>query len=116
MLLVDPRRLKSVPGRKTDVLDWQWLQQLHTFGLVSPAFRPDGEVAVLRSYLRQREMLLQYPAQHIQHMQRALHQMNVKLDKVLSNITGVTGMLILQVNLAGKRKPQVLAKLRDERC
>ena len=116
VLLVDPRRLKSVPGRKTDVLDCQWLQQLHTFGLLSPAFRPDGEVAVLRSYLRQREMLIQYAAQHIQHMQKALHQMNVKLDKVLSDITGVTGMSILQAILAGERNPQVLAKLRDARC
>ena len=116
VLMVDPRRLKSVPGRKTDVLDCQWLQQLHTFGLLSPAFRPDGEVAVLRSYLRQREMLTQYAAQHIQHMQKALHQMNVKLDKVLSDITGVTGMSILQAILAGERNPQVLAKLRDARC
>lgn len=116
VLLVDPRRLKSVPGRKTDVLDCQWLQQLHTFGLLSAAFRPEGEVAVLRSYLRQREMLVQYASQHIQHMQKALHQMNVKLDKVLSDITGLTGMSIIQAILDGERNPQVLAKHRDCRC
>lgn len=116
VLLVDPRRLKHVPGRKTDVLDCQWLQQLHTFGLLSGAFRPDDEVVVLRSYLRQRAMLVQYAAQHIQHMQKALHQMNIKLDKVLSDITGVTGMAILAAILAGQRDPVQLAKLRNERC
>jgi transposase len=116
VLLVDPRRLKHVPGRKTDVLDCQWLQQLHTFGLLSGAFRPADEVVVLRSYLRQRAMLVQYASQHIQHMQKALHQMNVKLDKVLSDITGATGMAILQAILDGERDPVTLAQLRDRRC
>ena len=74
MMLVDPRRIKNVPGRKTDVLDCQWLQQLHTYGLLSGAFRPDGEVRRLRSYLRQRVMLVQYASHHIQHMQKALTQ------------------------------------------
>lgn len=114
--LVDPRRLKSVPGRKTDVVDCQWLQQLHTFGLLSPAFRPEERVAVLRSYLRQRAMLVDYSAQHIQHMQKALQQMNVRLDKVLSDITGVTGLLILDAILEGQRDPLKLAQLRDPRC
>jgi len=116
VLLVDPRRLKTVPGRKTDVADCQWCQQLHTFGLLSGAFRPAEEIAVLRSYLRQRAMLLQYAAQHIQHMQKALQQMNVRLDKVLSDITGLTGMMIIDAILAGERDPQKLAELRDERC
>lgn len=116
VLLVDPRRLKSVPGRKTDVLDCQWLQQLHTFGLLSGAFRPTDEIVVLRSYLRQRAMLVQYSAQHIQHMQKALAQMNIKLDKVMSDITGVTGMAILEAILSGERDPNTLAKLRDRRC
>jgi transposase len=116
VLLVDPRQLKHVPGRKTDVLDCQWLQQLHTFGLLSGAFRPEEEVVVLRSYLRQRAMLIQYAAQHIQHIQKALHQMNIKLDKVLSDITGVTGMAILEAILAGERDPVKLAKLRDTHC
>jgi transposase len=116
VLLVDPRRLKSVPGRKTDVVDCQWLQQLHTFGLLSGAFRPADEVAVLRSYLRQRAMLVQYAGQHIQHIQKALQQMNVRLDKVLSDVTGVTGMAIIEAILSGERNPLELAKHRDERC
>lgn len=114
--LVDPYRLKSVPGRKTDVLDCQWLQQLHTFGLLSGAFRPVEQVCVLRAYMRQRAMLVQYSAQHIQHMQKALHQMNVKLDKVLSDITGGTGMAIIEAILDGERDPLKLAELRHRRC
>jgi len=116
VLLVDPRRLKNVPGRKTDVVDCQWLQQLHTYGLLSGAFRPVEEVVVLRSYLRHRAMLVGYAAQHIQHIQKALQQMNIKLDKVLSDITGTTGMAILNAILAGVRDPVKLAKLRDRRC
>jgi transposase len=116
VLLVDPRRLKSVPGRKTDVVDCQWLQQLHTFGLLSGAFRPAEQVCVLRSYMRQRAMLVQYASQHTQHMQKALQQMNVRLDKVLSDITGVTGMSILEAILEGERDPAKLAQLRDSRC
>jgi transposase len=116
VLLVDPRRLKNVPGRKTDVVDCQWLQQLHTFGLLSGAFRPVEEVTVLRSYLRQRAMLVEYAAHHIQHIQKALQQMNIKLDKVIADVTGTTGMSILQAILAGERDPVKLAKLRDRRC
>ena len=92
VMLVDPWRIKNVPGRKTDVLDCQWLQQLHTYGLLSGAFRPDGEIRRLRSYLRQRSMLVEYASQHIQHMQKALTQMNVKLQHVITDITGKTGM------------------------
>jgi transposase len=80
VLLVDPRRLKNVPGRKTDVLDCQWLQQLHTFGLLAGAFRPPEQICTLRAYVRQRAMLVESAARHVQHMQKALHQMNVKLD------------------------------------
>jgi transposase len=116
VLLVDPRRLKHVAGRKTDVVDCQWLQQLHTFGLLSGAFRPVEEVAVLRSYLRQRAMLVEYASHHIQHIQKALQQMNIKLDKVISDVTGLTGMAILNAILAGERNPVKLAKLRDPRC
>jgi transposase len=116
VLLVDPRRLKNVPGRKTDVVDCQWLQQLHTFGLLAGAFRPVEEVVVLRSYLRQRAMLVEYAAHHIQHIQKALQQMNIKLEKVLSDVTGMTGMAILDAILAGVRDPVKLAKLRDPRC
>jgi transposase len=116
VLLVDPRRIKNVPGRKTDVVDCQWLQQLHTFGLLSGAFRPVEEVAVLRSYLRHRAMLVEYAAHHIQHIQKALQQMNIKLEKVLSDVTGMTGMAILDAILSGERDPVKLATLRDRRC
>ena len=114
-LLVDPRRLKSVPGRKTDVLDCQWQQQLHTYGLLSGAFRPEAEIRRLRSYLRQRMMLVEYASHHIQHMQKALTQMNIKLQHVLSDITGVTGMRIIEAIVRGERNPRKLAKLRDYR-
>ena len=114
--LVDARHVKNVSGRKSDVLDCQWLQQLHTYGLLSGAFRPPDEICVLRSYLRQKEMLVQAAAQHIQHMQKALQQMNLLLHNVVSDITGVTGMKILKAMLAGERDPQVLASHRDGRC
>ena len=115
VMLVDPRRIKNVPGRKTDVLDCQWLQQLHTYGLLSGAFRPDGEVRRLRSYLRQRGMLVQYASHHIQHMQKALTQMNVKLHHVISDITGKTGLDIIEAIVGGQRDPRQLAQLRDPR-
>ena len=115
VMLVDPRRIKNLPGRKTDVLDCQWLQQLHTYGLLSGAFRPEGEVRRLRSYLRQRAMLVEYASQHIQHMQKALTQMNVKLQHVIRDITGKTGMDIMEAIAAGERDPRKLARLRDPR-
>jgi len=114
--LVDARHVKNVSGRKSDVLDCQWLQQLHTYGLLAGAFRPPDEVCVLRSYLRQREMLIQSASMHIQHMQKALQQMNLLLHNVVSDITGVTGMKIIKAILAGERDAQVLARHRDERC
>jgi transposase len=116
VVLVDPRKLKSVPGRKSDVRDCQWLQQLHTFGLLAAAFRPDEQTCVLRAYLRQRSLLVEESARHIQRMQKSLEQMNVKLEKVLSDITGVTGMLIIDAILSGERDPDKLAELRDVRC
>ena len=112
---VDPRRIKNVSGRKTDVLDCQWLQQLYTYGLLSGAFRPDEDIRRLRSYLRQRAMLVQYASHHIQHMQKALTQMNVKLQHVISNITGKTGMAIIEAIVSGERDPKRLAQLRDPR-
>ncbi len=115
VMLVDPRRIKNVPGRKTDVLDCQWLQQLHTYGLLSGAFRPEGEIRRLRSYLRQRAMLVEYAAQHVQHMHKALTQMNVKLQHVISDITGKTGMDIIEAIVGGERNPRRLARLRDPR-
>lgn len=114
--LVDARQLKRVPGRKTDVADCQWLQQLHSFGLLAAAFRPADQVCVLRSYLRQRAMLVKYAGQHVQHMQKALVQMNVQLQHVLTDITGATGMRIIRAILAGERDPHRLAALRDRQC
>ncbi len=115
VMLVDPRRIKNVPGRKTDVVDCQWRQQLHTYGLLSGAFRPDGEIRRLRSYLRQRAMLVQYASHHIQHMQQALTQLNVKLQHVIRDITGQTGMDIMEAIVGGERDPRKLARLRDPR-
>ena len=115
VMLVDPRRIKNVPGRKSDVLDCQWLQQLHTYGLLSAAFRPEADIRGLRSYLRQRAILVEYAAQHVQHMQKALTQMNVKLHQVISDIAGKTGMTIVEAIVAGQRDPRKLAQLRDPR-
>ncbi len=114
--LVEPSRLKHVPGRKSDVLDCQWIQQLHTFGLLSGSFRPEDKICVLRSYVRQRQTLLRSAGRCIQHMQKALTQMNLKLQHVISDITGVTGMAILEAILAGERDPAKLAALRNDRC
>jgi transposase len=114
--LVDARQLKRVPGRKSDVLDCQWLQQLHTFGLLAGAFRPDDQICVLRSYLRQRAMLVGYAGQHVQHLQKALVQMNLQLQVVLDDITGATGMRIIRAVLAGERDPHRLAALRHGQC
>jgi transposase len=114
--LVDARHVKNVTGRKSDILDCQWIQQLHTYGLLAGAFRPADDICVLRSYLRQREMLTQTASMHIQHMQKALQQMNLLLHNVVSDITGVTGMKIIKAILAGERNPQVLASHRDNKC
>ena len=115
--LVDPRQTKHAPGRpKSDVLDCQWIQRLHSYGLLTASFRPNDQVVVLRSYLRQRHMLIRYAGQHIQHMQKALQQMNIKLTLVVSDITGVTGMAIVKAILKGQRDPVVLAKLRHDKC
>ena len=92
--LVDARKVKNVSGRKSDILDCQWLQQLESYGLLSGAFRPADEIVVLRAFMRQRQMLVKSAATHIQHMQKALQQMNLRLDKVVSDITGQTGMRI----------------------
>lgn len=114
--LVNARHLKNVSGRKSDVLDCQWIQQLHTYGLLSPSFRPPEQIVAIRSLVRHREMLVQYRSAHIQHMQKALTLMNLRLTNVLSDITGVTGLKIIRSLLSGEHDPQVLAALRDERC
>jgi transposase len=114
--LVNARHVKNVSGRKSDVLDCQWLQQLHTYGLLQPSFRPAERICAIRSLVRHREMLIQYRAAHIQHMQKALHLMNIQLTNVLSDITGVTGMKIIRAIVAGERDREVLAGYRDKRC
>ena len=114
--LVNARHIKNVPGRKSDVKDCQWIQRLHSYGLLSNSFRPEADLVVLRSYLRQRADLIEHRAAHIQHMQKALQQMNVQLTQVLKDITGVTGMQIIRAILAGERNPVTLAQFRDPRC
>src|SRR5262245_20004332 len=117
VLLVDPRQSRHAPGRpKSDVLDCQWLQRLHSYGLLTASFRPADQVVVLRSYLRQRQMLIRYAGQHVQHMQKALEQMNVKLTEAVSDVTGTTGMAIIEAILHGQRDPLALAKLRNDHC
>ena len=111
--LVNARHVKNVPGRKSDVSDCQWLQRLHTYGLLSGSFRPDDQICVLRSYWRHRANLVRYASDHIQHMQKALTQMNLHLHKVLSNVTGVTGMNIIRAIISGERNPEKLALMRE---
>ncbi len=114
--LVNARDVKNVPGRKTDILDCQWIQQLHTYGLLSGSFHPDEEIAELRSLIRHRDNLISYRASHIQHMQKALHMMNIQLDNVISDITGTTGMKIIRAIVAGQRNSKLLASYRDCHC
>jgi transposase len=116
VVLVDARHVSHVPGRKSDVLDCQWLQQLHSYGLLRGAFRPPEAMVPLRAYLRQRERLIADASDCIRHMQKALRQMNLLLDNVVSDITGVTGQTIIRAILAGERDAQALARLRDRRC
>ena len=108
--LVDARKVQNVSGRKSDLLDCQWLRQLHSYGLLAGAFRPANEILPLRAYLRQRQMLVQYAAKHIQHMQKALQQMNLRLDNVVTDITGLTGMRIIKAILAGERDARKLVE------
>jgi transposase len=116
VFLVNARDAKHVPGRKTDVSDAQWLQRLHSYGLLRASFRPKGQISELRAYMRQRERLLEYAASHIQHMQKALTEMNLQLHHVVADITGATGLRIIRTILAGERDPKVLARSRDYRC
>jgi len=114
--LVDARHVKNVTGRKSDVTDCQWIQQLHACGLLAPAFRPADKILPLRSYTRQRSTLVAEVATHVQRMQKALTQMNLHLSNVLRDITGLTGMTIIRAILKGERNPKKLAGFRDPRC
>ena len=116
VVLVNARHVKNVPGRKSDVSDCQWLQELHSVGLLRASFRPVAAIAALRALVRHRETLIESAATHIQRMQKALVQMNLHLHLVISDITGVTGLRILRDIVAGRRDPQALAAHRDYRC
>jgi transposase len=114
--LVNARHVKTVPGRKTDWNDAQWLQKLHLLGLLQGSFRPDAEMRALRTLLRHRAELIERRAPHILHMQQAFKLMNIQLSEVLSDITGVTGQAILRAIVAGERDPVKLAQLRNPGC
>lgn len=115
VLLVNARHVKHVPGRKSDVSDCQWLQYLLSVGLLRASFRPEQAVCTVRSILRHRDTLVQMASAHIQHMQKALDQMNLQIHHVISDITGLTGLAIVEAILEGERDPVALAKLRDPR-
>lgn len=116
VVLANARDARAVPGRKTDVNDAQWIQRLHSCGLLRASFRPDREISALRSYLRLRERHLDYATAHIQHMQKALTHMNLQLHHVVADVTGVTDMRIIRAIVAGERSPSVLAAMSDTRC
>src|SRR5580700_6612978 len=111
VILVNARQTKNVAGRKSDVQDCQWIQRLHTYGLLQGSFRPEDPYCVVRTYLRYRDELVSARATQCQHMQKALHQMNIQLTQVLSDVAGVSGMAIIQAILAGQRAPAELVKL-----
>jgi transposase len=113
--VANARHTKTLPGRKTDVQECQWLQKLHTFGLLNNSFRPAEEIRVLRGYLRQRENLVAAAATCIQHMQKALTEMNIQLANVISDISGTTGMAILRDIVKGERDPEKLAMHKHSR-
>jgi transposase len=116
VLLVNAHHLKAVPGRKTDVKDCQWIQQLHAYGLLRGSFRPDDECVTFRTYVRQRARLFESAATQVQLMHKAMTQMNLQLNLVISDITGATGMKIIREIVAGQRDPMLLAELKDYRC
>jgi transposase len=110
--VVNARHVKNVPGRtKTDVLDCQWIQKLHSFGLLNGSFRPEAQIRKLRTYMRLRDNLVVEGTQAIHHMQKALFEMNVQLSNVISDITGESGLRIIEAILAGERDPEQLASL-----
>jgi transposase len=114
--LVDPKQIKNVSGRKTDIKDAQWIMQLHSYGLLTRAFRPDSVILELRAYVRQRDDLVRQAAQEIQRMQKSLTQMNVQLHNVINDISGSTGMAIIRALVSGEYNLDVLVQFRDPRC
>src|SRR5262249_12635359 len=117
VVMTSPAFTRQIKGRpKTDRRDCQWIQRLHKHGLLPSVFQPDEATQTLRDYVRQRANLVRLSGQHIQRLQKALQLMNLKLTRVLQDVTGMTGLKIIRAILAGERDPQVLAKLRDRRC
>jgi len=115
VFVVNARDTKNLPGRKTDIQECQWVQRLHAYGLLRNSFRPEEEILVMRTYWRQRQQHIADSSRCIQHMQKALTQMNVQLANVVSDISGETGLAILKAIVGGERDPQALARLRDPR-
>jgi len=115
VVLVNARHLKQVPGRKTDVKDCQWIQRLHSYGLLHGSFRPGDAICRLRTLMRHRANLVEACSQQVLHMQWALDQMNVHLHHVISDLDGETGLRIVDAILAGQRDPKALVALRDPR-
>jgi transposase len=116
VVLVDTREVRMVPGRKSDVQDCQWLQKLHSCGLLRGGFRPPEDVAAIRTLLRERDNLVQMRTQCIQQMQKSLDQMNVRIHHAVSDLNGQTGLAIVEAIVGGERDPVALAKLRNHRC
>lgn len=115
-LLISSRSLRKVAGQKTDVEDAQWIQTLHSYGLLKGSFRPQGDLVALRTLLRHRAQLLEHRAPHIQHMQKALLQMNIQLSQAVTDVMGMTGQRIIRAIVAGERTPENLASLREPGC
>jgi transposase len=116
VIVVNAQHIKTPPGRKSDVKDCQWIQRLHSYGMLSGSFRPEADMCTLRAYLRHRDNLIEDRAKHILYMQKAMTQMNIQLGQALSDLTGKTGLDILRAIVAGEHNPVVLAKLRKGRC
>jgi transposase len=114
--LVNARHVKTVPGRKSDWNDSQWLQKLHALGLLQASFRPDAEIVALRTLVRYWAEVIAHRAPHILHMQQALKVMNLQLSEVMTDITGTTGLAIMQAIVSGERDPLALAQLRNPAC
>jgi len=114
--LISANSIKRFPGRKSDVLDCQWIQTLHSYGLLAASFRPEADLVALRTLLRHRAQIIEHRSPHILHMQKALLQMNIQLTQALSDITGETGLRIIRAIVAGERDPHRLASLRNFRC
>jgi len=116
VLLVNARQIRHVPGRKTDMLDCQWIQRLHACGLLRGAFRPSDDICRLRAMIRERSMMIEQRSDWVRRMQKNLDQMNVCVHHAVSDITGVTGLAIIRAIVDGERDPQILARMRDRRC